>query len=236
MTTKVVTDEMLGNLARRQNDLFVRVSKGSVDFDTVMDGLQLLQENNPVAMVVRDYSVVIAEWQRFYKDVFDMDHDFSSVKIPEKPKKGKWRLLVIAGISLETLYAKCKELFPVWRWTNDDFDKIVVENERDAKNGAYAIWVKDVVEADENLRNLSANDIKRQGITTETLAERVIHEIKYFKETGEHLDFSNVTLCTGSRYRDGRVPGVDWYDGKMNVDWCRAGGSDSYLRSRQAVS
>jgi hypothetical protein len=173
----------------------------------------------------------------FYKKFFGKEYDFSNIFIPEKPNVGHWRLLIIADLTLEQLYAKCKELFPCWRWTDENLDKKVVWNERNAKNGAYAIWVKDEVEADEELKNISANSIKERKITAETLAERLIHELKFFDETGKHLDIKNVTLCSGSRYDDGFVPDVDWDDdSRLSVDWYYPDFTNDDLRSRQVVS
>ncbi len=44
MTTNVVTDEQLGILARRQNDLFRRVREGTLPVERVLGGLQSLIE------------------------------------------------------------------------------------------------------------------------------------------------------------------------------------------------
>ena len=178
----------------------------------------------------------LSEWQAFYQKHFNQEYDFSNIVIPEKPDKGRWRLLIITDITLETLYAKCKELFSSWRWTSDNLDKVVDWNERDAQKSAYAIWVRDEIEADEDLKNLSANNVKKKGITTETLAERLIHELKFHDETGKHLDIKNVTLCTGSRYSDGSVPDVRWRCGRLGVYGYHPARADSRLRSRLAVS
>lgn len=185
-----------------------------------------------------DYSDILPDWQNFYKNNFNQDYDFSNIAIPAKPEEGKWRLLIIANLSLEQLYAKCKERFKSWRWTNDNLDKIVTFNERDAKNGAYAIWARDEIEADEKYKNISANKIKEMGIKTETLAERLIHELKFFAETGNHLDIRNITLCSGSRDSDGGVPRVFWGGGYggVGVSWDGSGHAYDFLRAREAVS
>ncbi len=130
----------------------------------------------------------------------------------------------------------CKALFPCWRWT-EDLDCAVTENERKPKE-SYLIWVRDREEADEELKNLSANDIKRKKLTTQTLLERMIHGRKFFKETGRHLDISTRTLCAGSRFQDSDVPGVDWYGcySKVRVGDDGPGDSGDDLRSRQVVS
>lgn len=230
MTTKVA-DTILGKVARMQNDLFRRVREGSLNSDIAIRELQKIIEG------VNPYADSPADWQNFWKGIDGKDHDFSSVRILEKPE-GNWRLLVIDDIALETLYVKCKERFKCWRWTNDNLDKIVTYNERDAKNGPYAIWVRDEIEVDEKYKNISADQIKEMSVKTETLAERLIHELKYFKETSKHLDIRNRTLCAGSRCSDGGVPGVRWSgdDGEMDIYWCYSSGVHGCLRSREVVS
>ena len=58
---------------------------------------------------------------------------------------------------------------------------------------------------------------------------------QYFFETGKHLDFSNITLCSGSRDSDGNVPDVYWDDGKLCVDWDDPQDASSDLRARAVV-
>lgn len=183
-----------------------------------------------------DISTLLANWQEFYCDVFRLKVDFSGVAIPTK-KKGFDRLIVVAqGMTPQRLYDKCAELFSCWKWPNDDLDKIV-QSERTAKDSAYAVWFRDTVEADEDLKNLSPNDLAKKSIPGITLEERFLYELKYFKETGNHLDIENWTLCTGSRGPGGGVPAVRWGPlvRKLEVLWCGPGYSDPGLRSRRAV-
>lgn len=177
----------------------------------------------------------IADWQNFYRDVFVIETDFSNLRIPER-RDGFDRLIIVAqGMTPQRLYDKCVELFPCWRWTNDNLDK-VVESRRTSKDRAYAIWVRDRVEADEELKNMSAEQLDEDGIPGISLEERFIYEFKYFKETGKHLDIQNVTLCTGSRDSDGDVPGVGWDGGELSFYWYYSLYADGDLRSRQVVS
>ena len=228
---KITVGGLPGNVLGMLADLMLKLQNGVI---TPGQLAKFCKKENPFNPV--DHSEEIIEWQLFYKKFFDKEYNFSNIFIPEKPNVGHWRLLVIANITLEQLYAKCTELFTCWRWTDENLDKKVVLNERDAINGAYAIWVKDEVEADEELKNISANNIKEKKITTETLAERLIHELKFFDETGKHLDIENWTLCSGSRDSDGRVPRVGRHGGRVRVDWCRPGDADGRLRSRVVVS
>ena len=173
------------------------------------------------------------DWQKFYQEIFNIETDFSQISTPEK-QEGFERLLILAkGMKAQQLFDKCKELFLTWKYTEKDLD---VTSDRNADEGAYAIWVREVQEADEQLKNLSANNIKEKNITAETLEERLLDEIKYFKQTGKHLDVENVTLCAGSHDSDGNVPGVDFHGGAVYV---LRDGSDVHvgrLRARQAVS
>jgi hypothetical protein len=173
----------------------------------------------------------LSEWEQFYLKHFDT-YDLTHLVVPPCPGDG-WRLLIIADVPLEELHAGCKELFPCWSWTGNGIGEIAAFNERDARNGPYAIWVMDSVEGDEELKNLSANEVKERGVATETLAERLIHELKFFTETGGHLDMKNVTLCTGSRDPSGVVPGVCWRDGEMSIIWSLPYYRSDTLRSRQ---
>lgn len=178
---------------------------------------------------------ILAGWSEFYSQTFGIETDFSNLPIPEK-RRGFDRLIVVAqGMTPQGLYDKCKELFPCWKWTNQNLDEIVI-SDRTAKDGLYAIWVRDKVEADKELTNLSADQLRQRGIPGITLEERLLLELKYFKETGKHLDIMNITLCSGSRRSDGEVPHVHWYDGVLRVYWYHPDNALVYLRSRQAVS
>ncbi|MBI2033910.1 MAG: hypothetical protein HYT13_02315 [Candidatus Liptonbacteria bacterium] len=100
----------------------------------------------------------------------------------------------------------------------------------------YCIWVRDRVEADEELKNKSANDLKRENIPGITLEERLLYELKFFDETGKHLDVQKITLCAGSRTPYGSVPSVYWHDGEVSVFWYFPDNRDGGIRVRAAVS
>jgi len=179
----------------------------------------------------------IKGWESFYRLAFGIEVQLLwKVKIP--PRRGGFnRLIIVAkGLSLNRVYDVCAENFSCWRYV-EDFNASVTENDRNPnRGGTYTIWVRDTLEADENLKNLSANQIKEQKIKGVTLLERMLHELKYFKETGKHLDISNITLCSGSRPSDGSVPSVDWCGGQFKVSWYDTDDADQDLRAREAVS
>jgi len=185
-----------------------------------------------------DWLVLIQHWkkcyQRFYKEVFEWTLDFSQVPNPAY-EEGFARLLIVAkGVMPEALFQKCKELFPCLKWTDDDLDEITT-SDRSSKDGHYAIWVRDRVEADEELRNISADDLKKKGIPGITLEERFLLELKYFKETGKHLDLYNHTLCAGSRDSHGNVPVVYWDGCQLCVSLVSPSYTNDGFRSRLVI-
>lgn len=204
-----------------------------LDPEWVADKLQWIIEGRS-ALCVDPF----ADWQNFYRDVFGVKVDLSAVSVPAR-QKGFDRLLVVAqGMTPQRLYEKCAELFPCWRHTDESLDEIV-HSDRTAKDGAYAVWFRDRVEADQELKNLSADQLKDQNIPGITLEERLLMELKYFKETGKHSDLKSITLCAGSRYSGysgGLVPDVDWNAGRLRVAWYSPGVAFGCLRSRAAVS
>ena len=171
----------------------------------------------------------------FPKEVLcGLDLDFDKVKI-QNYNSGLDRLLIIPrGFTSNLGFDACARQFPAWRYA-DDLDKAVPRNDRNACNDSYAVWFRDRQEADEELKNLSANQLVEQGILGITLPERLWYEIVYWDETGEHLDISNWTLCSGSRDVDGAVPGVSWSVGKLGVAWHYADYHYGHLRARAAV-
>lgn len=183
----------------------------------------------------------LVDWQNFYRDVFGIEVDLSNLHIPEKQEGFKRLIIMAQGIMPQLAYDKCEELFPCWKSSDESLDEIINFSfqARSTRNGSYAIWIRDRIEADEELKNISADDIESLNIPTLTLEERFIYELKYFKKTRKHLDIKNITLCSGSRYSDGYVPRVSCWHGRMDVDWGCSGSKPSFygdLRARKVVS
>ncbi len=180
------------------------------------------------------YADVIADWEKFYRDI-GIPVDFSNLVIPTK-QDGLDRLIIEAdGLTPQKVYNICEGLFKCWKWTDKNLDEVITHSDR---IGLHAVWAKERVEADEERKNLSANQLKELGIVGITFNERGLYEAKYFKETGKHLDRYNWTLCSGSRDFDGNVPDVSWFDfsGEMNVHWADPSRANGDLRVREAVS
>lgn len=177
------------------------------------------------------------QWRKFYQKHFSLDLNFADVVIPKKPIEGAWRLLIIAqGLTLNQVYGAMSKAFQCWRY-KDDLDANVTKNIRDTKI-AYAIWVRDGVEPDENYLGKSTNQADPNMTIGVTLLERMIYEIVYFDETGKHLDVKGVTFCTGSRDSDGSVPFVAWGpdNQEVRVDWYNLAQAYAKYGLREAVS
>lgn len=231
MSKKQVVGSML-DWSGVLKDFFRQINDGSL---TLQQTTTFTEHRNPFELEL-DISTLVSDWQNFYKDVFGIKADFSNLRIPKK-QPGFNRLIVMAkGMTAQKVYDKCKELFPCWKWTDKNLDTIV-KSERTAGNDTYAIWIRNEIEADKELKSLSANDLKEKNILGITLEERFIYELKYFKETDKHLDKKRITLCTGSHRSDGSVPSVDWRgNSDFKVGRYFLGYRDSHFCSRQVIS
>lgn len=152
------------------------------------------------------------EWQDFYMNHFSLPLNLSNVHIHEKPD-GKWRLLIVVNLSAEFIFDK-------FNTPSNFFSSIYrpfrFDLERDPQDGAYSVWVRNVKEADHELKDFP-HTLHAKSIATETLHERLIHELKHFDDTGEHLDEERSTICFGSKC--GRFyPVVSSRNGRIEIE------------------
>ena len=180
---------------------------------------------------VRDWR---AEMKRFYRKVFGLKVDFSSVAIADDPGGLGLELFVPKGMTENRAWAKIKERFPARSDYGDDHDSMVPTNERVATE-SYGKRFRPRVEADEENKNLSANALAERGGENITLLERFLLELWYHWKTGQHLDIQCITLCAGSRDHSGYVPGTYWSDDKFQVWHYGPGYCYDCLRARSAV-
>lgn len=237
--TKVVGSDLTPDWLKKRDrmiaELFNQLRRGITEPGRGLTLKQLqkfLEHQNPLTTL----DLEIGEWQEFYRDIFGWELDFSNLQIPPERDGFGWLIVVAEGLTPNQVFEKCAERMETWRWT-EDLDEAVVKNDRVPKE-SYAIWIRDRVEADKELKNLSANRLAEKGIPCITLLERLILELFYFqKSRGGHLDLKNVTLCSGSRDSDGYVLGVDWASSdRLCVDWYSPGESGDNLRARAVVS
>lgn len=175
------------------------------------------------------------DWTQFYQEVFGLTVDLNGVPIPEQKPGFGWVLMMAPGLTLNQAWAKCGERFPVNSFVGEDFDRLVKTNTRTTEQ-AYARRLRNRVEADEETKNTSARQLAEREVEGNTLLEAFVLELWYhWKTGGGHLNLLTVNLCAGSRYADGKVPGVDWYEGEFQVDTYYPDRADDGLRTRVAV-
>jgi hypothetical protein len=63
----------------------------------------------------------------------------------------------------------------------------------------------------------STSQVDPNGEIGIILLERMLLELMYYEQTGQHLDARGLTLCSGSRYLDGFVPSVYLDGDEVNV-------------------
>ena len=210
-------------------EFFAQIEKGRITKDNLQGFLR--GQDREITKTVEQQK---QEWPLFYRRYFGLDLDFSSIRIPER-QSGFNRLIIVAkGLTLNKVYNVCTKNFSCWRYA-DDLDKAITCNDRNSGKDSYVVWFRDRKEADEELKDLSADQLAEKKIPGITLLERLFYELKYWDETDEHLDISNWTLCAGSRSVDGAVPSVGGRGGGLRVDWHYSDDRHDYLRSRAAV-
>jgi len=195
-----------------------------------------------------DVQNVLANWLKFYQEVFNEAPDFSNCVIPVDqngyctiPPDGRgsetthyWIIPFAKGMAASRIWQKCKECFECWSYYGDDLDGVVSIHERTAENGNYVICIHDCVEANWEFRNISARQIKKMKFATMTLPERLLLELWYFWKTGKNLDFQISTLCAGSRDINVKVPRVGGFCG-VSIHQTPPGESRLNMRVRSVV-
>ena len=191
---------------------------------------------------VNPYADLLARYEQYSRDVYGKKQDFSGIIIPEAEEGFSWITPVPGSESMtveEIYYGIKNKLHPAWKWTDKSLDDVLdFSFGRDGWKDNYTVRFRPNHEADEDLKNLSANDIAGRKINTATIKERLwLGGFLYWSEK-IILDRKTITLCAGSRFSVGCVPSVCWvgHYGEMCVYWFKSGGASGRLRSRAAVS
>ena len=183
---------------------------------------------------------LIADQRAFAKEVDGVNLDPTGLVIPQVTPGFGWGLWTPKGWTPQREFEAHQGMgIKASKYTDASLD-IAVPAKNNVRNPdkQYLLLCRDQQEADQELANTSANQIKEQQILTLTLAERLRLGRWFFWKTGQHLDIENWTLCSGSRDSGGGVPCVCWRGGSrgVGVGWYGPDGRDGDLRSRQAVS
>ncbi len=197
---------------------------------------RFLKGQNPF-MTAED---ILGEWHEMYWKIFKIDPGLDRITMPEVRPGFGWAIPRVPEIPTNLLLGACRERWLTQSYIGDDLEVGVPTNERHYSQGPYGIWVRDRCEADDELKNFSAEQIAKKKLMTITLDERLALGLFYATRVslGLHLDVENVTLCSGSRYSDGFVPGVSWNAAsrRLYVSWYSPQNHFPFLRSRAVVS
>jgi hypothetical protein len=179
----------------------------------------------------------LAWWLAHYQNFYGMNPDFSGLVIPPQQPGFDFLVIMAKGWQMKQWVESANRIHGVWLYT-PDLDVSIPTHDRSCLNRSYAIWIRDRREADEELKNLSANQLKKQEISGIAVPERLVAGSAHLLQKGRHMDEENATLCSGSRNSPGDVPYVYWNSGprKVVVNTCDADAADDYLRSRSVVS
>ncbi len=184
------------------------------------------------------------EWQGFYLAVFGWNVDFSELPVSGPPTGflNPFLLIIPQGMTAELAYNKCAELFPCekdYHYEDKSFDEAILTNSRDADKGTYAVWVRGSQEPEEIHLGKSAPQLLAERIAGITFLERLIFELKYHWDTGEHLDQHGRTLCPGSTDVEKFNFQVMWAgfgdNKKMKVGYVEFGYRSDNLGTREVV-
>ena len=179
-------------------------------------------------------AIIKETWKSIYREWFGLEKDFSNFYIPKHYDLNKnFSIIVPRELSISSCVdgiAK-KNLLNSY---STNLDERIIRNNRTSQNGDYIVLFKKNIEADEEFKNFSANQLEAVYHNGITLMERLLLGVLYFYETKKQLDVVNKTLCSGSRDLCGNVPLVYYYEG-IEIDWYGINGSSPDLRSRVVI-
>lgn len=232
---KQMVGEVPGNVLGRLADLAHKLQHGIITPEQLD---KFLKGRNPFEGL--DYSLILNEWEKYFYKIHQLKADFSGVTIPEADDDDfPWFVCTPENFSTERAYSGGKQLYDKWKWTDKALDDILdLSFGRDSQKEPYIVRFHPNWEADETLKNLSADAITEKQINTSALKERLLlGDFLYWKHK-KHLDVKNWTLCSGSRFSDGFVPRVDWLPNyrRVIVYWHSSVNAPPYLRAREVVS
>lgn len=187
-----------------------------------------------------DTSAFLADWEKYLEVVHNVRPNLSKIVLPPIRSGFGWGVIRTPELSAQKMLNDLKPRFngKLWQWC-PDVDAALDQNfeVRTTADGPYVCWFRDRVEADEEWKNKSADQLGELDVNCITEPERVALEGWFHWKTGDYLDKKNVTLSAGSRWSDGVVPGAYWHsDYGFYVDGCFADFRSDVLRAREAVS
>lgn len=175
-----------------------------------------------------------AQWQAFYKRYFGLNVDFKDVVIPPLVSPGYFERMIIIpkGLQISKVIKVLVKNFECNLGLLHIKPETLIE-ERTTKT-SYAIRLHDSQEADLEEKNCPCQKYNSQELIT--LTERLIFELKYFDETGNHLDLSSATICGASHNNYDYIPEVSYRSEVLTLTWCHEDTAEESKRVRRIIS
>jgi len=164
-----------------------------------------------VHQLITPRSDFTTNWKSFLKKFLGLD--FSTDVLPSSQADPGWRLLVIpTALTVGQAADACRRHFKC-HFELSDLCETSLRSARDAA-ATHVVRLQDCREADDPV--LRAYRPGGPGFIT--LVERLVFELKFWSETGLHLDVARSTACYGTVGNDGDVPVIDW-DARLRLTW-----------------
>lgn len=182
----------------------------------------------------------IADQEKFWREVFGLKADFSKTFIPNNVDTNlNFLQLMPQGLTYQQVHDKEKTMYSkYWDYKDNWPDNIDMEFEERKTDKNYAFWHSGNAEADEIYKNKSADWILKKKIKTMTRLEGAVFGLYMLWKHKIIIDKKVISLWSGSRYSDGRVP-YSYWNSVYNkfYSYCYSSGSaNGGLRPRPVVS
>jgi hypothetical protein len=180
----------------------------------------LLKDNHP-----KGIDDQIKDWTRFYADVFGRKIDTTGLIIPNETTELNGLVIIPKDMSIQEAWNAYEKEGILTRYDNqgefglDNLDEITQGHNDREPTESYALRIADAAESDKKPED---SDNGHNVTTTEprmTLLERLLFGLKYYRNTGEHLDTETVTCCFGTTNLQGQRPVVAYRNGRVHLLW-----------------
>jgi hypothetical protein len=135
--------------------------------------------------------LLLDEWVQFYRNAFQLDVNFSTLKIPKR-RPGFTRLLVVAkGLTLKRIIETSQKHYsldasPTGRYFYGD-EETRGTHER-VPSESYAVWVRDQVDPDLKYRDVPPRLLKAREVQGITLLEHLLFHLTILQRNRRALE------------------------------------------------
>src|SRR3989338_5717317 len=90
-----------------------------------------------------NFSVVVADWEKYFQEIHDLKADFSGICIPSADDEFSWLICRPENFFAERAFSGGKKLYSKWKWKKESLDDILnLLFGRDGKTEPYIVRVR----------------------------------------------------------------------------------------------